>query len=87
MACVEQSPPNMSTCCKLLDTLIIFGFSVLDVVQYFGLWNIDRDLAVVDLFCDKAAIHRAVAAQGFTSVRFDKFRIRDITDTGDKHLT
>ena len=38
-------------------------------------------------FCGKAAIHRATAAQGFTSVPFDKFRIRGITDTGDKHLT
>ena len=56
-------------------------------MQDSGLWNIDRDLDVVDLFCGKAAIHRATAAQGFTSVPFDKFRIRGITDTGDKHLT
>jgi hypothetical protein len=67
--------------------MIIFGFSVQDVMQDSGLWNIDRDLDVVDLFCGKAAIHRAVAAQGFTSVPFDKFRIRGITDTGDKHIT
>ena len=44
-------------------------------------------LDVVDLFCGKAAVHRATAAQGFTSIRIDRFRIRGITDTGDKHLT
>ena len=77
----------MSNCSKFRGTLIIFGFSVQDVMQYSGLWNIDRDLDVVDLFCGKAAIHRATAAQGSTSVPFDNVRIRGITDTGDKHLT
>jgi hypothetical protein len=56
-------------------------------MQDSGLWNIARDLDVVDVFCDKATIHRAVAAQGFTSIPFDKFRIRGVTDAGDKHLT
>ena len=77
----------MRHCCKFRDTLIIFGFSIQDVMQDSGLWNIDRDLGVVDLFCGKAAIHRAAAAQGFTSVPVDKFRMRGITDTGDKHTT
>jgi hypothetical protein len=87
MALFEQSPPKMSTCCKFRRSLIICGFSAQDIMHDSGLSNIDRDLDVVDLFCGKAAIHRAVAAQGFTSVPFDKFRIRGITGTGDKNLT
>ena len=87
MACFEQSPLKMRNCFQFRSALIIFGFSVQDVMQDSGLWNIDRDLDVVDLFCGKAAIHRAAAAQGFTSVPLDKFRIRGNTDTGDNHIT
>jgi hypothetical protein len=51
-------------------------------MQDSGLWNIDRDLDVVDLLWGKV-----VAAQGVTSIPVDRFRMRGITDTGDKNIT
>ena len=67
---------------NFLVTVLVFGLSVLDVLNDSTISKIDRDLDVVDLFCGRAAIHRAAASQGLTSVSFDKSRIPGTTDSG-----
>ena len=67
---------------NFLVTVLVFGLSVLDVLNDSTTSKIGRDLDVVDLFCGRAAIHRAAASQGLTSVSFDKSRIPGTTDSG-----
>ena len=67
--------------CNFLATLLIFGISVQDVLHDSSLWNIERNLDVVDLFFGKAAVHCAAAPLSFASTMFDTSRVPGITDT------
>jgi len=66
--------------CNCLATLLTFGIYVQDVLHDSSLWNIERNLDVVDIFCGKAAVHRAAASLSFASTAFDKSRNLGITD-------
>ena len=73
---MRQVSPNF------LVTVLVFGLSVQDVLNDSTTSKIERDLDVVDLFCGRAAIHRAAASQGLASVSFDRSRIPGTTDCG-----
>ena len=59
---------------------VLFGLTVVGVLQNIPLTTCERDLDVAELFCGVGAIWQAGQAAGYNAVGFDKSRVPGITD-------
>ena len=59
---------------------VLFGWTVMGVLQDASLTACSRDLDVAEIFCGVGSIWQAGAAAGYHAVGFDKVRVPGVTD-------
>ena len=60
---------------------VLFGLTVLGVLQDVSLTDCMRDLDIVELFCGVGVVWQAGRTAGYHAVGFDKARVPGVTDT------
>ena len=60
---------------------VLFGLTVVGVLQDVSLTACSRDLDVAEFFCGVGSIWLAGKTAGYNAVGFDKFRVPGVTDS------